>query len=196
MLEGELKVPGFSTYMHPIGDDYLLTLGREGDDDGTIGPLALRIFDVSDLTSPRLAHTWVLEDTDQQWAGWSPAAFDYRAFNFYAPLGLLSLPYSYFDTDWSTSFNGFVYFDIDVVGGITEIGRVNHNDLVNEVFCPDPAGGCDYPGFWFTANPLRSVIMTAGADSYIHTVSDAGVKVTPSNDPATVLGQFVIPRAY
>ena len=54
---GELKIPGFSDYMHPLGADHLLTIGRDIDeetqrDNGT----ALQIFDVSKPTEPRLAH--------------------------------------------------------------------------------------------------------------------------------------------
>ncbi|MBW1762229.1 MAG: beta-propeller domain-containing protein, partial [Deltaproteobacteria bacterium] len=54
---GELKIPGFSDYMHPLGDNHLLTIGRDIDeetqrDNGT----ALQIFDVSDPVNPMLAH--------------------------------------------------------------------------------------------------------------------------------------------
>ncbi|MBT8137018.1 MAG: beta-propeller domain-containing protein [Gammaproteobacteria bacterium] len=195
-LAGELELPGFSTYMQPVGESHLLTIGRDADADGNVGPLALRIFDVADLAAPRLAHTWILEQSDLPWAGWSPAAYDYRAFNFYAPRGLLSLPYSFYEFDWQSSFNGFVYFAIDVVGGISEIGRINHNDLVSQAYCPDAPENCDYPGLWFSANPLRSIIMTDGTDSYIHTVSDAGLKVTPADDPASVLRSIVLAPGY
>ena len=33
---GQLEVPGFSSYLHPIGDDRLLGLGTEADADGTV----------------------------------------------------------------------------------------------------------------------------------------------------------------
>jgi uncharacterized secreted protein with C-terminal beta-propeller domain len=54
---GELKIPGFRDYMHPLGEDHLLTIGRDVDevsqqDNGT----ALQIFDVSDAANPVLSH--------------------------------------------------------------------------------------------------------------------------------------------
>ena len=33
ILEGELKIPGFSNYMHPLSETHLLTVGQ-ADDDG------------------------------------------------------------------------------------------------------------------------------------------------------------------
>ena len=33
-IAGELKIPGFSTYMHRLDDDHLLTIGYDADDQG------------------------------------------------------------------------------------------------------------------------------------------------------------------
>ncbi|MDR1767941.1 MAG: beta-propeller domain-containing protein [Propionibacteriaceae bacterium] len=44
---GELKIPGFSTYLHPFGDGLLLGLGVDADDSGTQDGLKLSMFDVS-----------------------------------------------------------------------------------------------------------------------------------------------------
>ncbi len=49
---GALKIPGFSRYLHPIGDDRLLGIGQDADDLGqTLGAQAA-VFDVTDLTRP------------------------------------------------------------------------------------------------------------------------------------------------
>ncbi|MFO0680056.1 MAG: beta-propeller domain-containing protein [Polyangiaceae bacterium] len=37
---GELQIPGFSEYMHPLGDTHLLTIGRDGDPNGREQPRA------------------------------------------------------------------------------------------------------------------------------------------------------------
>ena len=49
ILEGEQKIPGFSNYMHPIGETHLLTVGPAGDDGGLSGEWQAQLFDVSDL---------------------------------------------------------------------------------------------------------------------------------------------------
>ena len=46
ILEGELKIPGFSDYMHPLGETYLLTVGQAGDDDGLSGEWQAQLFDI------------------------------------------------------------------------------------------------------------------------------------------------------
>lgn len=51
-LMGELKIPGFSSYLHPIGDGLLLGVGRDGDERGDYGT-KLSIFDVTNPTSPK-----------------------------------------------------------------------------------------------------------------------------------------------
>jgi len=45
-LLGELEVPGYSAYLHPVGDDRLLGIGLEGD------ALQAQLFDLSDRTHP------------------------------------------------------------------------------------------------------------------------------------------------
>ena len=49
ILEGELKIPGFSNYMHPLDETHLFTVGPAGDDDGLRGEWQAQFFDVSDL---------------------------------------------------------------------------------------------------------------------------------------------------
>lgn len=50
---GELKIPGYSGYLHPIGDDLLLGLGVDATTEGrSLGGQAA-VFDIRDLTDPR-----------------------------------------------------------------------------------------------------------------------------------------------
>ena len=58
-LLGELKIPGFSTYMHRIDPDHLLSIGFDADDHGDFAyfnGLLLQLFDVRDPTAPKLLH--------------------------------------------------------------------------------------------------------------------------------------------
>ena len=59
-VRGELKIPGYSAYLHPVGDDLLLGVGQEATDDGRVQGLQLSLFDVSDLARPvRLQHAQI-----------------------------------------------------------------------------------------------------------------------------------------
>ncbi len=59
---GELEIPGFATYMHPIGENLLFTLGHSADDSGRINGIKADLFDVSDL-APKLINTVNLGDS-------------------------------------------------------------------------------------------------------------------------------------
>jgi uncharacterized secreted protein with C-terminal beta-propeller domain len=50
---GQLKIPGYSGYLHPIGDDLLLGLGVDATDQGQSLGAQAAVFDVADLTDPR-----------------------------------------------------------------------------------------------------------------------------------------------
>lgn len=67
-LEGELKLPGFSTYLHPLGDGRVLGVGEE---DGTVKAV---VFDASDPTDPTVEDSVVLPDE------WSAIRESHHAF--------------------------------------------------------------------------------------------------------------------
>lgn len=55
-VTGELKINGYSAYLHPAGDGRLIGVGQEASDQGRIQGSQLSLFDVSDPATPiRLA---------------------------------------------------------------------------------------------------------------------------------------------
>ena len=53
---GELKIPGYSAYLHPIGEDLLLGIGQDANEEGRALGTQLSLFDVSDLRRPTRLH--------------------------------------------------------------------------------------------------------------------------------------------
>ncbi len=53
VVKGEVKLPGFSSYLHPAGDGLLVGIGLGGTETGTDGSSKISLFDVSDPTKPR-----------------------------------------------------------------------------------------------------------------------------------------------
>ncbi|MEN8114122.1 MAG: beta-propeller domain-containing protein, partial [Actinomycetota bacterium] len=51
-VEGELKIPGYSAYLHPIGGDSLLGVGQDADMNGRVKGLQASLFAVSDPSDP------------------------------------------------------------------------------------------------------------------------------------------------
>lgn len=82
---GELKIPGFSTYLHPIGDGLLLALGHDAGADGFVTGEQASVFDIGDPATPRLVDRFAIE-------GHSTAVEDSRAFTYDPSRRLLLLP--------------------------------------------------------------------------------------------------------
>jgi uncharacterized secreted protein with C-terminal beta-propeller domain len=55
-LRGELKIPGFSSYLHPISKDEILGIGREG------SQVKLSLFDVSNPADPKEGDKYTLNE--------------------------------------------------------------------------------------------------------------------------------------
>ena len=76
-LIGELKIPGYSEYLHPLGEHRLIGVGQDASDQGVVRGAQAALFDVTDLTDPRQLSV-VRYDADTQ-AG---AATDPRQFTW------------------------------------------------------------------------------------------------------------------
>ena len=81
-IRGELQVPGWSSYIEPMGDR-LIAMGVEQ------GRAAVSLFDVSKPEAPRLADKVLLGDG---WS-WSEANADEKAFRVFPEAGLVLLPW-------------------------------------------------------------------------------------------------------
>jgi uncharacterized secreted protein with C-terminal beta-propeller domain len=90
-VRGELKVPGFSTYLHPLGDGLLLGLGQDATNTGQVTGMQVSVFDISDLSHP------VLRDRLRLGEGWSTASDDSRAFGYDPGKRLATFPFTSYD---------------------------------------------------------------------------------------------------
>jgi len=88
---GELKIPGFSRYLHPLGGGLLLGLGRDADPQtGAQGNLQASLFDVSNPSEPRRISVLDLGNA------FSPAESDHRAFRYHDGVAYIpTAPYSW-----------------------------------------------------------------------------------------------------
>jgi hypothetical protein len=179
---GELKVPGFSTYLHPIDRDHLLAIGRETaetENGVRVIGLALQVFDVSDFANPRLLHKQVFGT----WGSSSEAENDHKAFNYFPARGLLAIPFS----DWTRSRTGgfqssLELFRVSLAGGIASAGSVDHRDLNR------PVAYQSYP--WpYSPRVRRSIMM----EDFVYSISMGGVKVSPMEDPGRTLVALPLP---
>ena len=87
VLDGELKIPGYSAYLHPVGDGLLLGVGQDATEEGRTTGTQLSLFDVSDPTSPQRISTLPI-------GGQSEVEWDHKAFLYWQPDGSIVLPVS------------------------------------------------------------------------------------------------------
>lgn len=107
---GELKIPGYSAYLHPIGEDLLLGIGQEVSDEGRPLGTQLSLFDVADLRKPTRLHHQPLGP------GWSEAESDHHAFLFWPKTGLVVIPFE----------QRAVGYRVSRAGGISAVGKIDH----------------------------------------------------------------------
>lgn len=72
-LVGELKVPGYSTYLKPIDGDRVIAVGMSGTETGMITGAQVSVFDVSDPSNPVQVATAEIGQMSE--ATWDPHAF-------------------------------------------------------------------------------------------------------------------------
>ncbi len=102
---GELKVPGFSTFLVPMDADHLLAVGQYIPEDGSFfgWGIQLSIFDVSDFANPQRTADIVL---GEQGEASSEALYNPKAFTYFAERGLVALPVSIYDDIFFFDFTG------------------------------------------------------------------------------------------
>ncbi len=74
---GELKIPGFSAYLHPIGDDLVLGLGQDASRGGRTRGAQAAVFDLRDLGSPRRVDVETVGPETDFVASYDPRALTY-----------------------------------------------------------------------------------------------------------------------
>jgi uncharacterized secreted protein with C-terminal beta-propeller domain len=85
-LAGELKLLGYSAYLHPVGENLLLGIGQDATEQGQALGTQVSLFDVSDLRRPVRLDRLTVE------GGYSEAEYDHHAFLYWPATRLAVLP--------------------------------------------------------------------------------------------------------
>ncbi len=172
---GELKIPGFSTYMHRLDANHLLSVGFDADDHGDFAffdGIQIQIFDVTDLANPTLLHKTVIGTRGSG----SEALMNHLAFNYFASRGLLALPMTICEGGDDgvygneLTFSGLMVFDVSLENGIVERGRLPFVDTEQAA-----STGATCGTWWSNSTSLvkRSIFM----EDFAYGLSDTQLKV-------------------
>jgi hypothetical protein len=185
---GELKIPGFSEYMHPLDDTHLLTIGRETDDTGhqhTDGGywygLSIQVFDVTDPLKPLLAHKYVYDGGEY---ATSEATENHKAFTYFDDRKLLAFPYVRQDYGGAGSgpSSTLEVFHVDVPSGIQKIGSVDHSALLGTM----QNGSYGYCGGYFDGAVRRGVFF----ENVVYSISYGGIMANDVSNLGTSMSSL------
>ena len=184
---GQLKIPGYSSYLHPYDANHIIGVGKSTGENqwGGISPKGVKIslFDVSDFNNPKEVDSYDIgiEGTD------SPVLHDPKAFLFSPTKKLLVLPisevtaknqimnniYGYNIKTW----HGAYVFKVSEQG-FELIGKVKHS-----------ASESEYYTWWDQASVLRSLYM----DDNLYTISNKYIKINDLSNNLSELNTIDIP---
>jgi Beta propeller domain len=156
---GELKILGYSAYLHPVGKHLLIGVGQDATADGWMQGTQISLFDVSDLSNPVRLHQRSLGRRGTM----SEVEWDHHAFLYWPPSKLAVLPVritSGSSSGWQPGFEGAIGFRVGR-GGIGEAGRITHESAAGESIG--------------SATPVRRALVLRGK---LFTVSARGIEAS------------------
>jgi hypothetical protein len=197
-LLGQLHIPGFSDYMHPIDDGHLLTIGRDADQFGNQRGLLLQIFDVQNPTQPLRTHSHTYTND-----GWSEANSNHKAFTYFVPgddspyEGLLAFPFVNYSGTFASTLE---VFDVSIAGGFTKLGAIDHTQLVMSCYVAQngavPPGGYYDPYYCGNPEVRRGMFVTGNSDDeYVYSISGGGMLVHQLPELTTPVTSVPLPQA-
>jgi uncharacterized secreted protein with C-terminal beta-propeller domain len=182
---GELKIPGYSDYLHPYDETHLIGVGKntaeaEGSSFAWYQGIKVSLFDVSNVTNPVQIANYIIGDRGSD----TPVLSDPKAFLFDRAKSLLAIPATVAKIDTSqypdpvpssaygdTVWQGVYVFDISTHHNLVLEGRITH--MSNETNIYDQ-------GYWVK----RSFYI----ENVLYTVSDRMLKMN-SLDNLSEIGQ-------
>lgn len=144
-ITGELKVPGWSTYIAPFGDK-LVTIGIADERDRSP---AVSLFDVSKPSSPQLICKVTIGDG---WT-WSEATYDEKAFKIIPESGLILVPYQSWNSNGLASAIQLIDLDLNS----NDTNALKRRGIIRHEFQPRRAAVIDKTILSISATELLSV---------------------------------------
>lgn len=123
---GELKIPGYSTYLHPYDETHLIGFGYDTKEDGTrvtTNGLKMAMFDISDLNNPKELFKIAIGDSEYTY---SELLYNHKSLLFSKEKNIIAFPL-YSSSGGKTNSRAAIY-EIDLNEGFSlkgEIANIN-----------------------------------------------------------------------
>lgn len=174
---GAIKIPGYSTYLHPVdkNGNKLIGLGRDAEEnsDGSVKVkgLKLALFDFTDLNQPKELDSYLIGDSSSD----SIALQDHKAFLYSEEKNLLAIPAVLRENNKLT-FAGTLVFNI-VNNKFALKGKIDHSEGGN-------FSSADYwDGYGYYDNSVKRSLYIKES---LYTFSNKFLKINNLNDLSTI----------
>lgn len=131
---GELKIPGYSTYLHPYDENHLIGFGENtkvvnygyGDQVVTDG-MKIALFDVTDPNNPTEMYSVNIGGKGT----YSELLYNHKALLFSKEKNIIAFPISITGEDYEVTFQGAIVYGLSLENGFEEKGRITNieNDI-------------------------------------------------------------------
>ncbi len=203
---GELKIPGYSDYLHPIDENHVLGFGKDAVDpqeieDGMVSwwsnrldfawyqGMKVAVFDVTDVKNPKLQSNLVIGDRGTD----SELLHNHKALFFDKARGLIAFPVtvhevknkaegSYTGSEYGKpTFQGAYVLKLDSSNNLSVAGKISHL----------PAGTWDVPensnSWWYPDQKQELLIQRIlSMGNYLYTVSLGRIRASNIADLSEV----------
>lgn len=160
---GELKIPGYSTYLHPYDETHVIGIGMEN------WSIKISLFDVSDMSNPVELSKYIINNDGDTWgSGNSYALNEHKAFLFDKEKNLLVIPAGSYYKQSAYVFN------ITIENGLKLLGSVTHENNADENTKEDY--------YWYGYDNSYSIKRSLYIGDVLYTISDNMVKMNSLDD--------------
>lgn len=185
VVAGELKIPGFSTYLHPFDETHIIGLGFGADDQTSFAwtqGLKLALFDVADPANPIEVNHREIGTR----GSYSTAVEEHHAFTLDRGRGMIALPVEVCeggDGGWDSgtfSYAGVAVLKADATGTFADVGKIVTSSAGN-------GWSCD-PWAYQDTQVLRTVIIGDEATNGVITLTASKVLLNKIDAAMTSVG--------
>ena len=176
---GELKIPGYSSYLEPYDENYIIGIGKdtqEADGRVTEKGIKLSLFDVTDFKNPKEKFNTVIGDAGT----YSEAMHNHKALLFSKDKNILAFPITVMtngagniENSGSYSkqvFQGAYVYNVDLINGFKLKGGITHLSPV------------DFNIDGNVSNDNKNVQRILYINDFLYTISNDIIKANNFND--------------
>lgn len=166
ILLGELKIPGYSTYLHPYDENHIIGFGEntKTKEDGNVVTIGMKmaLFDVTNPTSPKEMYSTNIGDSGT----YSELLYNHKSLLFSKEKNIIAFPISISEGEnyhSNLKFQGAIVYGLDLENGFNLKGKIAHMQITE-----------GYNDYDYTKEVERIIYI----DNNLYTLSEGLIKTT------------------